>query len=156
MKLMVAAVGQRMPAWVDDAWQDYARRFPPGLPLELKEIRMTPRTRNVDVAAARETEGEALIAAAPPGALLVALDGRGASWSTESLSARLQDWMREGRDPLFMIGGPDGLSAACRKRADLCWSLGSGTYPHALVRVMVAEQLYRAWTITQNHPYHRA
>ncbi len=151
MKLLVAAVGQRMPTWVDDAWRDYARRFPPSLPLELKQIRMTTRAQNVDVAAARHTEGEALLAAAPPGALLVALDGHGAPWSTESLSARLQDWMREGRDPMFMIGGPDGLSAACRTRADLTWSR---RYP--MVRVMVAEQLYRAWTITQNHPYHRA
>lgn len=156
MKLLVAAVGQRMPAWVDEAWKDYARRFPPNLPLELKEIRMPSRTRNADVVAAREAEGEALTAGAPAGALVVALDERGTPWTTEELASRLEDWMHEGRDPVFMIGGPDGLSPACRKRADLCWSLGGATYPHALVRVIVAEQLYRAWTITQNHPYHRA
>lgn len=156
MKLLVAAVGQRMPAWVDEAWKDYARRFPPNLPLELKEIRMPSRTHNADVVAAREAEGAALTVAAPAGALVVALDGRGTPWTTRELASRLKDWMHEGRDPVFMIGGPDGLSPACRKRADLCWSLGGATYPHGLVRVIVAEQLYRAWTITQNHPYHRA
>lgn len=156
MKLLVAAIGQRMPAWVDAAWKDYARRFPSNLPLDLKEIRLPSRTRNADIAAACQAEGEALTAAAPAGALVVALDGRGTPWSTEELASKLHDWMHEGRDLVFMIGGPDGLSPACRKRAELCWSLGRATYPHALVRVIVAEQLYRAWTITQNHPYHRA
>lgn len=156
MKLLVAAVGQRMPAWVDAAWQDYARRFPPNLPLELKEIRTPSRGRNADVSALRESEGEQLLAAAPPGALLVALDGRGKPASTEALAERLEQWMGEGRDTVFLIGGPDGLSDKVRARADLCWSLGEATYPHALVRVIVAEQLYRAWSITQNHPYHRA
>lgn len=156
MKLLVAAVGQRMPAWVDAAWKDYARRFPPNLPLDLKEIRLPPRTRSTDIAAACHAEGEVLAAAAPAGALVVALDGRGTPWSTEELASKLQGWMLEGRDLVFMIGGPDGLSPACRKRAELCWSLGRATNPHALVRVIVAEQLYRAWTITQNHPYLRA
>lgn len=156
MKLVVAAVGQRMPDWVNQAWNDFARRFPPTLPLELKEVRMPPRTRNPDITALKKQEGEALLAAAPPGARLVALDRSGKPWSTEELAARLEEWMLEGRDLAFLIGGPDGLAEESRDRADLCWSLGPATWPHALVRVMLAEQLYRSWSITQNHPYHRA
>ena len=145
-----------MPGWVNEAWSDYARRFPPNLTLELKEVRAPKRTRNTDIDAARKVEGDALQAAVPVGALCVALDGRGSQWSTEDLARRLGNWMQEGRDVVFMIGGPDGLAPECRRRANLTWSLGKGTYPHALVRVLVAEQLYRAWSITQNHPYHRA
>lgn len=145
-----------MPAWVDDAWNDYSRRFPPSLPLELKEIRMPQRTRKSDAAAARRSEGQALLAAVPPGAIVVALDERGSKWSTAQLAKRLEGWMQEGRDLAFLIGGPDGLSEACRGGADFIWSLGPATFPHALVRVMVAEQLYRAWSVTRNHPYHRA
>jgi 23S rRNA (pseudouridine1915-N3)-methyltransferase len=153
---LVAAVGQRMPGWVNEAWNEYARRFPPSLPLELKEIRMPPRGRNADIAAAREKEGKSLLSAAPDGALLVPLDGGGKQWSTETLAERLASWMQEGRDLAFLIGGPDGHSAECLGRAGISWSLGRATFPHPLVRVMVAEQLYRAWSITQNHPYHRA
>lgn len=104
----------------------------------------------------RSQEGGALLAAVPQGALVVALDGAGAQWSTEKLADRLESWMQEGRDVSFLIGGPDGLSAECKSKADLSLSLGRFTWPHALVRVMLVEQLYRAWSITQNHPYHRA
>lgn len=155
MHLCVAAVGQRMPDWVNQAWEDYAKRFPPALPLELKQIKTPRRAKNADVAASRRKEGDDLLAAIPQGALVVTLDVTGKPWSTMDLAQRLEDWMLEGRDVTFLIGGPDGLSGACRKRADLSWSLGRATYPHALARVMVAEQLYRAWSITQNHPYHR-
>lgn len=156
MNLLIAAVGQRMPAWVDDAWKDHARRFPPNLPFELTEIRTPPRTRNGEVADAREAERVALIASAPAGALRVALDGRGTTWTTGKLAARLEDRMQEGRDVAFMIGGPDGRSPVCREQAELLWSFGGAAFPHALVRVIVAEQVYRAWSITQNHPHHRA
>lgn len=155
MRLCVAAVGQRMPAWVDQAWNDYSRRFPPSPSLELKQVKLPRRAKNTDVAAARNTEGEDLLAAVPTGALIVALDERGKQWTTREFAGRFETWMQEGRDVAFLVGGPDGLSEACRSRADFCWALGRGTYPHALVRVMLAEQLYRAWTITQNHPYHR-
>ena len=144
-----------MSGWVNQAWDDYSRRFPPSLPLDLKQIKTPRRAKNADVAAARRKEGVDLLATVQQGSLVVTLDVAGKTWSTVDLAQRLEDWMREGRDVTFMIGGPDGLSGACRKRADLSWSLGQGTYPHALVRVMVAEQLYRAWSITQNHPYHR-
>lgn len=144
-----------MPAWVQDAWTDYARRFSRGIRLELKEIPVARRSRNADVAALRESEGKALAAAAPGGFRVVALDERGRQWSTGELAERLEDWMRVEQGVCFMIGGPDGLAESCRSNAHDIWSLGRLTLPHALVRVLLAEQLYRAWSITRNHPYHR-
>lgn len=156
MRLRVASVGQRMPGWVADAWQEYARRMPRELPLELVEIPLKKRGRNADIARLRRDEGEALIAAVGADHHVVALDGRGKTWSTERLAARLEDWLAGGRHCGFLVGGPDGLDEACLARADETWSLGPLTYPHPLVRVILAEQLYRAWTITRGHPYHRA
>jgi 23S rRNA (pseudouridine1915-N3)-methyltransferase len=155
MQLLVAAVGQRMPAWVQDAWREYERRFPRGLSLDLKEISLAKRSRNSPIDRLRDAEGEALLAAIPTGHRIVALDERGKQWSTLELAGRLEDWMREERGVGFLIGGPDGLSDACRKRASDTWALSRLTLPHPMVRAVLAEQLYRAWTITQNHPYHR-
>ena len=156
MRLLVASVGQRMPRWVEDGWAEYARRMPRELQLDLREIPLAQRGKNPDIERARRQEGEALCAAVPKGARVVALDGRGRTWSTEQLSSKLEDWMGEGRDCVFFIGGPDGLDRNALDVADDRWSLGPLTLPHPLVRVMLAEQLYRAWTITRNHPYHRA
>jgi 23S rRNA (pseudouridine1915-N3)-methyltransferase len=155
MQLLVAAVGKRMPGWVQQAWDEYARRFPRGLSLDMKEIPLAKRGKNTVVATLRSSEGEALLAAAPAGFHLVALDERGKQWSTSDLAARLENWMREVHGVCFLVGGPDGLAEACRSRADDVWSLSRLTLPHPMVRVLLAEQLYRAWTITQNHPYHR-
>lgn len=156
MLLRVAAIGQRMPQWVVTAWREYARRFPGNLELELRELPMLRRGKNPDIARLCEREGEALVAAVPAGAIPVALDIGGRQWSTAELARNLEDWMGQGRDVCFMIGGPDGLSHACLERAERSWSLGPLTLPHPLVRVIVAEQLYRAWSIVSNHPYHRA
>lgn len=156
MDLTVAAVGTRMPAWVEQAWTEYARRFPRGLSLLLREIPLARRGRNADVAALRAAEGEALLAAVPSGHRCVALDERGRQWSTIELAERLEVWMREEHGVCFLVGGPDGLDQACRRRAQETWSLSRLTLPHPLVRAVLAEQLYRAWTVTQNHPYHRA
>jgi 23S rRNA (pseudouridine1915-N3)-methyltransferase len=156
MQLLVAAVGQRMPRWVVDAWGEYSRRMPPGLSLNLREIPLAKRGKNAGIARLVETEGKALLAAMPASARTIALDVKGKGWSTEQLAANLEDWMRDGRDVGFMIGGPDGIGPEALARADERWSLGPLTLPHPLVRVVLAEQLYRAWTITQNHPYHRA
>jgi 23S rRNA (pseudouridine1915-N3)-methyltransferase len=156
MQFVVAAVGQRMPAWVQQAWTEYARRLPRELPLELREIPLARRSRNTPTAKARTAEGARLVAAIPPGHRTIALDERGRQWSTQDLAGRLEDWMREERGVGFLIGGPDGLSDGCRGRAQDIWSFGRLTLPHPLVRVILAEQLYRAWTITCNHPYHRA
>lgn len=156
MLLRVAAIGQRMPAWVSTGWQEYARRFPGNLRLELIELPLERRGKNPDIERLRSREGEALLAATPVGALSVALDITGRKWSTEDLSSQLENWMGSGRDVCFMIGGPDGLSPACLAAADSRWSLGPLTLPHPMVRVILAEQLYRAWSIINNHPYHRA
>lgn len=155
MQLTAAAVGQRMPAWVQTAWKEYAQRFPRGMPLELREIQLARRSRNAAIDSLRNSEGEALLAAAPDGQRLIALDERGKQWSTLELSGQMENWMRYERGVCFLVGGPDGLAKSCRERASDVWALGRLTLPHPLVRVILAEQLYRAWTITQNHPYHR-
>ncbi len=155
MQLTVAAIGQRMPTWVQTAWKEYARRFGRGLTLELKELPLARRPKNPDLDALRQAEGEALLSAAPTGHRVIALDERGVQWSTAELAQQLENWMRGERGVTFLVGGPDGLPARCRDQAADVWALGRLTLPHPLVRVILAEQLYRAWTITQNHPYHR-
>lgn len=156
MQLLVAAVGQRMPRWVNEAWSEYSRRMPAGCQLSLREIALAKRGKNADTKRLMATESEALLAAMPDRARVIALDVKGKGWSTEQLAANLENWMGDGRDVGFMIGGPDGISPDTIARSDQRWSLGPLTLPHPLVRVVLAEQLYRAWTITQNHPYHRA
>ena len=155
MQLTVAAVGQRMPAWVETAWKEYAKRFPRGMSLELKEIPLAKRTKNADINALRLAEGDALLASVPGGHRLIALDEQGKQWSTVELAQQMENWMREERGVCFLVGGPDGLARLCRERARDVWALGRLTLPHPLVRAVLAEQLYRAWTVTQNHPYHR-
>jgi len=156
MRLRLICVGQKMPDWVTTGYQEYARRMPPGLPLELVEIPLAHRGRNPDIPRLVQKESDAMLAAVAPGDRVVALEVDGRAWSTEKLAAQLENWQMEGRDVCFLVGGPDGLGDACRARADVHWSLSPLTLPHPLVRILVAEQLYRAWTITRNHPYHRA
>lgn len=156
MQLIVAAVGQRMPAWVQEAWSEYARRFPRGLSLELKEIPLAKRSRNAVVSSLQSAEGKALLASVPAGYRIIVLDETGKQWSTRELAGRLETWMREEHGVSFLVGGPDGLPQECRDAADDVWALGRLTLPHPMVRAILAEQLYRAWTITQNHPYHRS
>lgn len=156
MKLRVASIGQRMPAWVEQGWAEYARRMPAELALELREIPLQKRPKNPDLERLKRREGEALLQAVSPGFRVIALDGRGRPWTSIELARRLEHWMADGRHCGFLIGGPDGLDRACLDAADETWSLGPMTLPHALVRVIIAEALYRAWTITCNHPYHRA
>ena len=155
MRLNIVAIGQSMPSWVTSGWTEYAKRFPRGFSMNLRELQAIKRSRNADIDSIRRREGEALLGAVPPSSYLVALDELGNQWSTVELSTHMTEWMKTSRNVTFLIGGPDGLSDTCRERADACWSLGKLTLPHALVRVVLAEQLYRAWTITQNHPYHR-
>ena len=155
MQLLVLAAGTRMSAWVQSGWEEYARRFPRGLSLELKEIPLARRTGRAQLERLRDTESSALLSAAPAGFRRIALDQRGRQWTTLELAGQLENWMREEHGVCFLVGGPDGLSPECRSEADESWSLGRLTLPHPLVRVVLAEQLYRAWTITRNHPYHR-
>ena len=156
MRIYLIAVGTRMPAWVVDAYQEYAKRLPRECALRLVEIPLSKRRKSLSSSQAAEDEGQHLLASLPKDCTVIALDVRGNSWSTEELAVRLQDWLGSGRDVALLIGGPDGLSADCLKRADLKWSLSALTYPHSLVRVVLAEQLYRAWTINTGHPYHRS
>ncbi|HAJ92113.1 MAG TPA: 23S rRNA (pseudouridine(1915)-N(3))-methyltransferase RlmH [Gammaproteobacteria bacterium] len=156
MRIHLIAVGTRMPAWVVDAYREYAKRLPRECALHLVEIPLGKRRKSHGSAQAAEEEGRHLLASLPKDCTVIALDVLGNSWSTEALAVRLQDWLGSGRDVALLVGGPDGLSAACLARADLKWSLSALTYPHSLVRVVLAEQLYRAWTITAGHPYHRS
>ena len=156
MQLLVAAIGQRMPHWVNEAWTEYTRRMPPELAVSLREIPLAKRGKNADTKRLTAVESKALYDAMPTRARIIALDVQGQAWSTEKLATRLEEWMGEGRDVGFMIGGPDGMDENIIKKADNRWSLGPLTLPHPLARVVLVEQLYRAWTITQNHPYHRA
>jgi 23S rRNA (pseudouridine1915-N3)-methyltransferase len=149
------AVGKRMPAWVDAAVAGYAGRLPHECSLVLREIAPAPRTKGADISRGIEAEGERLLAAVPDRATVIALDVAGVQWSTASLAAQLGNWLQSGRDIALLIGGPDGLSDACLHRADMRWSLSPLTFPHPLVRVILAEQLYRAWSLHVGHPYHR-
>lgn len=155
MRARLIAVGERMPRWVADGYAEYAKRLSHDLPLELVELKPGLRGKGRDDARAMADEGAALLAALPRDAQVIALDGRGATWSSEQLAAQLSNWRMAGRDLAFLIGGPDGHAREVLQRADQRWSLGPLTLPHMLVRLVVAEQLYRAVTIVNGHPYHR-
>jgi 23S rRNA (pseudouridine1915-N3)-methyltransferase len=155
MRIHLLAVGEKPDAWVSEGYREFAKRLPPECALHLTEVPAGRRGRNADIARLMTQEGERLLQAAPAGARVLALDVRGQLWSTEELATRMARWMQEGRDLAIMIGGPDGLAPACLERAELRWSLSPLTLPHALVRILVAEQLYRAWSICRGHPYHR-
>jgi 23S rRNA (pseudouridine1915-N3)-methyltransferase len=156
VRAKLIAVGERMPGWVAEGFAEYAKRLSRELPLELVEIKPGARGKGRDDARAIADEGAALLAALPRDAQVVALDGRGTAWSSEQLAQQLSSWRMAGRDLAFLIGGPDGHSCDALQRADQRWSLGPLTLPHMLVRLVVAEQLYRAVTILSGHPYHRA
>lgn len=155
MHARLIAVGERMPAWVAAGFAEYSKRLSHELPLQLIELKPGARGKGRDDARAMADEGAAMLAALPRGVHVVALDGRGSAWSSEQLAKQLLDWRMAGRDLAFLIGGPDGLARDVLQRADQRWSLGALTLPHMLVRLVVAEQLYRAVTIVNGHPYHR-
>lgn len=155
MRIRLFALGTRVPAWVEQGYRDYARRLRAGWSLELTEVAAGKRGGRAPAARLVEEEGDRLLAALPARANVVALDEHGAALSSAALSERLAVWQHEGRPLALLIGGPDGLSERCLARASLRWSLSPLTLPHALVRVVVAEQLYRAWSILHHHPYHR-
>ena len=156
MKLRLICVGQKMPDWVSAGYHDYARRMPPELPLEMVEIAMAHRGKTPDISRLMQRESDAILTAVGSRDRVIALEVGGRPWSTEELASQLELWQQGGQDVSFLVGGPDGLARACRDRADAQWSLSALTLPHPLVRILLAEQLYRAWTITRNHPYHRA
>ena len=154
MKLLLVAVGQRLPAWADAAYLDFAKRFPPDLRLELKAVKTEPRTgRSVEQLMA--AEAARIEAAIGKGLRRVVLDEQGTRTTTAQLAQRLTAWVHDGRDVALVVGGPDGLAPSIKTTADETLRLSDLTLPHAFVRVLLAEALYRAWTVTINHPYHR-
>ena len=156
MRARLIAVGERMPGWVAEGFADYRKRLAHELPLELIELKPGPRGKGRDDVRAIHEEGTAMLAALPRDCHAVALDGHGKPWSSEELAEQLQRWRMAGRDLAFLIGGPDGHAPAVLARVEQRWSLGPLTLPHMLVRLLLAEQLYRATTIVAGHPYHRA
>lgn len=155
MQIQLFSVGNRMPSWVIEGYAEYAKRLPRECELRLREIAPGRRGKNADILRAVEEEGQKMLAGIATGERVVALDLSGTEWSTSQLAASLARWLADGRNVSLLVGGPDGLSTACLERADERWRLSALTFPHPLVRIVLAEQLYRAWSILHNHPYHR-
>jgi 23S rRNA (pseudouridine1915-N3)-methyltransferase len=156
LRLILIAASQRQPEWVEQGFRDYAKRLRGRCTLELKTVALARRAAGAATARAVDEEGGRLLAAVPAGAHVVALTEDGAPLRTLDLAAKLDRWMSLGTPVAFLIGGPDGLSAACVARAAERWCLSPLTLPHGLVRVIAAEALYRAWSVLERHPYHRA
>jgi 23S rRNA (pseudouridine1915-N3)-methyltransferase len=156
MKARLIAVGERAPDWVATGYAEYTKRLSHWLPLELHEVSPGRRGKGLDPARTMADEGSRVLAAIPKGAWVVAMDGRGKAHSSEALAGRLEAWRQQGRDLAFLVGGPEGHAPEIELAADERWSLGPLTLPHMLVRLLVAEQLYRAASLLANHPYHRA
>ena len=155
MQLIVAAVGHKMPAWIEAGFQEYAKRMPPECRLVLKEIKPIERSSGKNAETVMAQERIRIEATLPKGGRVIALDEHGAHMTTVQLSQQLSIWQQQGGDVSFVIGGADGLDAEFKKNADMLLRLSNMTLPHGLVRVILAEQLYRAWSILRNHPYHR-
>jgi 23S rRNA (pseudouridine1915-N3)-methyltransferase len=156
MKLKLLAVGTRMPDWVEVGCNEYGKRMPPELRVQSIEIPSGSRGKNQSAAKAIETESQGILKAIGKQDFVVALDVLGKPMSTEKLAQQLGNWQMDGQDICLVVGGPDGLSQQCLARANMRWSLSDLTLPHPLVRIVLMEQLYRAWTINANHPYHRS
>ena len=154
MKLLVVAIGQRQPDWADEAWADFAKRMPSECKFELKALKAEARTGRTP-AQCMAAEAARIEAAVPRGTRRIVLDEHGARLTTQQLAQRLRVWREDGRDAALLIGGPDGLDPALKASADETLRLSDLTLPHAFVRVLLAEALYRAWSLLQGHPYHR-
>jgi 23S rRNA (pseudouridine1915-N3)-methyltransferase len=155
MQIHLITVGNRMPNWVETGYAEYAKRLPKDCELILKEIAPGKRGKNADVARIIKEEGERINGVIAPGSHIVALEVTGKPWSTPDLATALKRWLESGKNIAMLVGGPEGLAEPIKSRANEYWSLSPLTFPHPLVRIIVAEQLYRAWSILNNHPYHR-
>ena len=155
MQLVIAAVGHKMPAWIETGFTEYAKRMPPDCRVVLKEIKPVDRSGSRSAETVMAMERERIVAVIPKGSRVVALDEHGRDLTTMQLAKNLTQWQQGGTDVTFVIGGADGLDAQFKQQADMLLRISSLTLPHGMVRVLLAEQLYRAWSITQNHPYHR-
>ncbi|MGM0521334.1 MAG: 23S rRNA (pseudouridine(1915)-N(3))-methyltransferase RlmH [Pseudomonadota bacterium] len=155
MKIRLLAVGSKMPAWVEEGVETYRKRLPRDFSLEVEEIPLGQRGKNADIAKARGQEAERIRQKLKGDEYLVALEVKGKPWSTQTLAQEADQWRMLGKDIVLLVGGPDGLDPSLSAKADKAWSLSPLTLPHPLVRIMLAEQLYRAWTLLVGHPYHR-
>lgn len=155
MKIQIIAVGTKMPSWVESGLQEYLRRFPRDCTLEVVEITAGKRGKNADIKRILQKEGELTLAAIPKGNRIVTLEVEGKPWTTPQLAKNLEKWQIDARNVSLLIGGPEGLAPDCIRASEQRWSLSPLTLPHPMVRVIVAEALYRAWSINNNHPYHR-
>ncbi len=144
-----------MPHWVEAGYQEYAKRMPPECKLVLHELPAGKRGKGADIARITRQEGEQITSSIPKGARTIALEVKGKAWSTEQLAQRLKFWMEDGRDVALIVGGPEGIEPSVSAAADEKWSLSPLTLPHPLVRVLLSEQIYRAWSLLRGHPYHR-
>jgi 23S rRNA (pseudouridine1915-N3)-methyltransferase len=155
VRIKLLAVGTKMPTWVEQGVNEYSKRLPPEIKFEIKEIPLGKRGKGADIKRAIAAEGQQMLALIPAADKVIALEVTGRNWGTEKLAGELQQWQREGDNITLLVGGPDGLASECQARANQQWSLSALTLPHPLVRIVLAEQLYRAWAINNNHPYHR-
>jgi len=155
MKIRLIAVGTKMPGWVEKAFTNYAQRLPKDCSLELIEIPAAKRSKNQLATQWMEKEGQQIMKTIDSADWVVALDVKGKSWSTQQLAQQITQWQHQGNNVALLVGGPDGLSPECLNRANVRWSLSALTMPHPLVRVVLSEAIYRAWSVTVNHPYHR-
>ena len=155
MRIKLISVGSKMPGWVEEGYKEYSRRLGQDIKLELVEIPLNRRSKGADVKRLQEKEATQMLAAVGQGDLVVTMEIKGKAWSTEQLADKMGDWLHSGRNVSLLVGGPEGLHPSCMAQADLRWSLSPLTLPHPMVRVIVAEQVYRAWSILQNHPYHK-
>ncbi len=149
-------MGQKMPTWVQQGYQEYTKRLPVQCALNLVEIPLIRRSKNMDIVRIQRDEGERMLAKVAHGSLIIALDERGKIWNTIQLSQKLENWVQNDIQVALLVGGPEGLAPECLRQAEQKWSLSNLTLPHPLVRIVVAEQIYRAWTLLTQHPYHRA
>ncbi|TAK78875.1 MAG: 23S rRNA (pseudouridine(1915)-N(3))-methyltransferase RlmH [Gammaproteobacteria bacterium] len=155
MRIRLLSITHKSPAWIQAGYEEYAKRLPPSCQLELIDIPAEKRTANADIKRITEREGEKMLALIKPQHHVIALDVKGKLWTTEQLAEQLAGWQQEGRHLDLLVGGPEGLAPACLQKAETRWSLSTLTFPHILVKLIVAEQIYRAWSILQQHPYHR-
>ncbi len=155
MRIRLIAVGTKMPDWVEQGYGEYAKRLPRDCTVELVELPLGPRGKSSSPAVAMEREGQAMMAAIGKGDRVIALDVKGKAWSTEQLAQNMDEWRMSGANYSLLIGGPDGLAPECLALAEAKWSLSALTLPHPLVRILLIEQLYRAYSILHNHPYHK-
>lgn len=155
MQINLISVGNKMPGWVQQGYDEYAKRMPKECHLILKEVTPGKRGKNSDIVRTVRDEGDKMIQAIPAKTHIVTLDIPGKPWTTPELSVAMKKWMESGQNIALMVGGPEGLADSVKKLANESWSLSRLTFPHPIVRILVAEQLYRAWSILNNHPYHR-